>query len=314
MIENLRKRRSVRILLALDGSETAAAVIPSANAVARQLDGILEAVHVGPVKRAAPELRSRLGLDQADDVSLSVLVGDPVEELLKAARGRGVVLVILATHGHNLERQGRMGSIPTALAARATRPILLIRPEAGPVSDPLNRILFPFDGASNTANALIPAVRLAGRLGASIDVLFLAYKQREPANGPGIVRPPRYTDHPYYDWPNWCTDVAERCPSCAAAAAQGIRTNIHVRTVLGNDDVGGAIGEFAEEQKEDALVLVRRTHLEPGLSPIVRTVLDLAPCPVLLVPGRSAVANHWAQNHERKRETVKCFLGWRNWE
>src|SRR5947209_14533840 len=119
MIEDLRKRRSVRILLALDGSAAAAAVIPSATAVARQLEGILEAVHVGPVKRAAPELRSRLGLDQADDVPLRVLVGDPVEQLLKTAGGRGVVLVILATHGHNLGQQGRMGRIPTALAARA---------------------------------------------------------------------------------------------------------------------------------------------------------------------------------------------------
>ena len=63
---------------------------------------------------------------------------------------------------------------------------------------------------------------------------------------------------------------------------------VPVRVFLRRGSIGDEINRFAAERGYDAVVLVRRSRLEPGRAPVLRAVLDRAPCPVLLVGDGSA--------------------------
>ena len=59
--------------------------------------------------------------------------------------------------------------------------------------------------------------------------------------------------------------------------------DVPMRTFLAQGDAGTAIARFAAEHASDAVVLARRSRLEPGRAAVLRAVLDQTPCPVLLV-------------------------------
>jgi nucleotide-binding universal stress UspA family protein len=164
----------------------------------------------------------------------------------------------------------------------ATRPILLIRPEATPVAirlgAALRRLVLPLDGTPTTAALLAPATALASRLGASVDLLYVA-SSAAPPDEPGSIGAPQYIDQPQHEWPQWAHEVisrlAEACAQCPP--------DVPLRTFLAQGDAGAAIARFAAEHTSDAVVLARRSRLEPGRAAVLRTVLDQTPCPVLLV-------------------------------
>jgi hypothetical protein len=50
---------------------------------------------------------------------------------------------------------------------------------------------------------------------------------------------------------------------------------------LSNGPIGNAITQFAAGHREDVIVLVRRSRLEPGRARVLREVLHQTSCPVL---------------------------------
>jgi nucleotide-binding universal stress UspA family protein len=278
--------------VAIDGSPAAITALPTAQTIARQLNAAVEAVHVASEEMPVDKLRASLGLDQVDeeDAALRLLVGDPVEELLRAAADRHVVFIVLATHGHNVGAGPGLAPVPEALAAYAKRPTLLIRPEAaaalGGPPYPFKRMLLPFDGTRATASALKPALKLAGELGAAIDLLYVVHPGQAPPGEPDSIVPPLYVDEPYYEWPGWASEVGSWLRSCCGDVGEDVPIDVYIRAGSGRGEIGTAIAEFAAEQEADAIVLVRRSHLETGRAPILRAVLALTPCPVLLVAGK----------------------------
>lgn len=302
MIRKPPKSATRKVLVALDGSAAAALALPTARTIAGQLAAVVEAVHVAPEEVSEAELSSRLGLDQAEreDIGVRLLIGDPVDELLRAVGERRVAFVVLATHGHTVAAGGRLARVPEALAASATRPILLVRPEAAAAlshpPDPVKRMLLPFDGTAGIATALRPAVRLAATLGAAIDLLYVVHPGQARPSGARSITPPLYADQAYYEWPVWAGQVAAWLESCCGAVAEGVPIYVHVRAALARDQIAAAIAEFAAEQNDDAIALVRRPHPEPSPSPILRSVLNLTPCPVLLVAARPYAAGRRAHS------------------
>jgi nucleotide-binding universal stress UspA family protein len=146
---------------------------------------------------------------------------------------------------------------------------------------PLRTLLLPLDGTASTAAALAPAFDLACRLGASIDLLHVAAPGGARSEEPGSLGAPRYVDQPHHEWPHWAGEVIDRL--CAALA--GRPAGVPIRTFLGRGEVGAEIARFAAEHHEDAIILVRRSRLEPGRARVLRTVLEAMPCPALLVGG-----------------------------
>ena len=277
------------ILVALDGSPAAATALPAARVAAQQLAATLEVLHVASSVAVTPvadrDLRRDLGLDAAGlrDAAIRVLVGDPATEILRSAADPQVLLIILTTHGRMPEFGRTFGRVAEAVVARTERPVLLVRPEAAltPSAHPLalQRLLVPLDGTPTTARALPPITDLARRLGASLDLLYVAATGGKLPEEPGSIGAPRYVDQPQYEWPAWQREVIYRlCTVCAECPS-----DVPVHMFLGRGPIGEEILRFAAAHWVDAIVLVRRSRLEPGRSAILRQVFEHTPCPILLV-------------------------------
>jgi nucleotide-binding universal stress UspA family protein len=274
------------VVVAFDGSPAAATALPLARIVAGQLGAPVEILHVAPTPRPAPDILKLLPNEPEADsaVRLRWAVGEPVAGILEVVSDPGVELVVLTTHGRVIQSDGYLGRVAEAVIANTPHPVLLVRPEAapsGPALVPLERLLLPLDGTPKTATALQPATSLAGRLGASIDLLYVASTDQAPARERGAIHPSRYVDQPHHEWPHWSKEVVDRLCTCLAQCP----ASVPVQVYLAQGSIGPEIARFAREHRVDAIVLVRRSRLQPGRAPILRSVLELTPCPVLLVAG-----------------------------
>jgi nucleotide-binding universal stress UspA family protein len=300
------------VLVALDGSLAAATALPIALAVAAQLGIDCEVLHIvsdtglvaGLGRPFAKEFEALTGVKLWPDALESTVrlwqafagpgnalahievrldAGDPAAGILRASADPLVTLVVLTTHGYIIEPGRSLGRVAEQVIAGTTQPILLIRPEVTPMAirpgAALQRLLLPLDGTPTTAALLAPATALASRLGASVDLLYVADVGTPPPDEPGSIGAPQYVDQPQHEWPQWANEVitrlAEACAQCPP--------NVPLRTFLAQGDAGEAITRFAAEHASDAVVLARRSRLEPGRAAVLRAVLDQTPCPVLLV-------------------------------
>lgn len=269
-----------RVLVALDGSPAATTALPVARAVAEQLHARLEVLYVTSGPLAQGEARRHL---QLDDDALPITLhehADVAAAIVRASQAAGVALVVLTTHGHEIEPPGRLGRTAQAVIANSERPILLVQPAGRPAraAGALRRILVPLDGTPTTATVLHAAVSMAWRLGASLDVLYVAGREPAPKEA-GSVRAPRYLDQSQHEWRQWADEVADRLMRGCAGCPPDMPIEVH----FGQGDPGLEIVKFAEAGGHDAIVVVRRSRLEPGRAATLRAVLAHAPCPVLVV-------------------------------
>lgn len=271
-----------KVLVALDGSTAAATAIPVAGVVAAQLGAKLEGFHVNTGGKPITDPRSRLHMEGVQAEINVVDSADPASAILAATRDPEVQLVVLTTHGRTVDPDRELGRVAKAVVAGASQPILLVRPEAvktaGQPPPELRHLLVPFDGTPTTSSVLRPAAELACRLGASIDLLHVAHPGMQAEKEAGSITAPRYVDQPHHEWPAWSREVADRL----AAACVGMK-DVPVRVFLTHGRIGREITDFAVERHIDAIVVARRSGLEPGRAPVIRAVLAQTPCPVILV-------------------------------
>jgi alpha,alpha-trehalase len=71
----------------------------------------------------------------------------------------------------------------------------------------------------------------------------------------------------------------ERLCRCCAESPVDVPIAVHVR----QGEIGAEIAHFAAQHRHDAVVLVRRSRLEPGRAPTLKAVLQHTPCPIFLV-------------------------------
>jgi nucleotide-binding universal stress UspA family protein len=268
-----------RVLVALDGSPAARTALPVARALAQQLGATVEVLHVTPHPANEADVRRLLQLDE-EPIELRIEVGGAAEGILRALDDPRVGLVVLTTHGREIEPDRLLASVATTVAARCNRPILLVRPEAAAAqpSRGVRNLLVPMDGTPTTTAALRPAARLAQRLGASIDLLHVVHDEQAPPAERGSLTVPYYVDQLHHEWPHWI-DHVKGLFGCLA----GCPADVPVRLHLVQGEVGPEIAGFAARHGVDAVVLTRRSHLEHGRAGILRAVLAQTPCPALLV-------------------------------
>jgi len=275
------------VLVALDGSTAAATAFPVARTVAAQLHAGLEILHVLPSGEHAPAADTLVpgGISAREHTRVRVELGDPTATILRQIEDPQVALLVLTTHGREIEPGRHLGHVAEAVIARAMQPVLLVRPEAaaGPhvVAVQLRQLLLPLDGSPTTSGALAPVIALAGQLGASIDLLYVAGRRDARAVERYSIGAPRYIDQPQHEWPAWADEVVAHLRACCGELPAGVTA----RVFLATGTIGDAIARFAAEHHEDAVVLVRRSQLEQGRAVILRAVLNRTPCPVLLVGG-----------------------------
>jgi nucleotide-binding universal stress UspA family protein len=128
-----------RVLVAVDGSEMAEAVLPFILAIAQPLGLDVVLLRVNP--RAQPDLAEAARLmsqayvaDLAKEVeaagvrvTTSVRDGVPVDEILAAARDEGADLIAMTTHGRTGPSRLLFGSVAEGVLREATVPVLVMR-------------------------------------------------------------------------------------------------------------------------------------------------------------------------------------------
>lgn len=185
-----------KLLVPLDGSRLAEAVLPVAMVFAEGFGATVSLLHV--MEREAPETihgehhlvdaaEAQAYLEKVADecgcegvtVELHVhpnLERDVVASVIGHADEFGADLIILATHGSGGMRDILVGSIAQQVLRRGTRPVLLVKPSPGAAEKPyeLRRILLPLDGSPIHDEAVLPvAESVAAAVGADIQLLVV---------------------------------------------------------------------------------------------------------------------------------------------
>jgi nucleotide-binding universal stress UspA family protein len=273
------------VLVTLDGSPAAATALGAARCLAQQLAMPLQLLHIAQQPIAVTDLVRALRVDtMAMTEEVVVRTGDPVSEILRAVDDPSTYMTMMTTHGRAIETGRHLGHVTEAVVAATMRPVLLIRPEAKEVALRSlcgGRFLLPLDGSPTTARALGAVADIVQRLGGSFDVLFIADPIRPPVAEeaePGSLNIPYYIDQPQHEWPSWMQEVHDHLSASSSRHPLGITTHIH----MGRGSSEAAVLHFVANHHNDAIVLVRRSHLEPGHGNVLRAILDQTPCPVFL--------------------------------
>lgn len=180
-----------KILVPLDGSKIAEAVIPFASEIATrsraellfvtavQQVGVWDAaLSLQVLKREAEVAADYLATVERDlsgegqKVATQVLDGDAAEAVLAAVEEAGADLIAISTHGRSGVSRWLFGSVATHILERAAVPLLVLRPKEGedrgapgPV---VKKILVPLDG-SEVAKSILPVIEeFAKTMGASL--------------------------------------------------------------------------------------------------------------------------------------------------
>jgi nucleotide-binding universal stress UspA family protein len=160
------------ILVPIDDSWVAQAVLPYAELLARTLDAEIRLLSITSERSDTPNLEAIAAelRPRGARVSTALLHGDAAQQILAAAEQEDVELVIMATHGRGGLERWLVGSVADTVMRACSRPILLIVPSdfAEPAPAELYRILLPLDGSALAEAALPLAVRLATASGAAL--------------------------------------------------------------------------------------------------------------------------------------------------
>ncbi|MBE3567053.1 MAG: universal stress protein [Thermogemmatispora sp.] len=189
------KSGRLRLLVPLDGSRLAEAVLPSAAALAQRYQGEILLLHileqhppaqvhgerhlrdVAEARVYLEEVAARL---RAEDLMVTVHVHENREQSV----ARGIVehvqelqsdLVVMCTHGNGGVRDLLFGSIAQQVLQRGPCPIWLVQPRKDGSAPPfkLRRILVPLDGTPEHEPGLPAAIALARTFGAELRLVFV---------------------------------------------------------------------------------------------------------------------------------------------
>jgi nucleotide-binding universal stress UspA family protein len=203
-----------RILVPLDGSPLAEAVIPQVAELAalRKAEVVLLRVALAHTLPGADPVAAQVrAVDEAEAYLLrverdlvarglpvvrAVRYGRPAEEILDHARVGGVSLIAMSTHGRTGIRRWVLGSVAEQVARRSPVPVLLWRatePEAtsagaarpgqvptasapdGADAMRIRHILCPVDLTTGSREIMQTAAAVAARFGADLTVLHAVY-------------------------------------------------------------------------------------------------------------------------------------------
>jgi nucleotide-binding universal stress UspA family protein len=177
---------STHLLVPLDGSALAEAVLPSAIVLARAFPARVTLLHV--VEPHAPEtvhgdrhltrsedaeayLEQIVAQLAAQGVQASALVrpgsGNVAAAIAEEAAGTHADLVVLCTHGRGGLRDALFGSVAQQVLQHGTTPVFLLKPD-GPSDFVCRTIMVPLDGSDAAAGALPSAAAIARACGAAL--------------------------------------------------------------------------------------------------------------------------------------------------
>ena len=279
-----------KILIPLDGSPEAAAILPTALAFARARYAELVLVRVtadyrddAPANIAArqelADIAREYGLDDLR-VQTALRYGDVGEQIVAAARQADADLLALATHGRHGFARAWYGSVAEHVLAASPVPVLLLRSD-GKASTKLRTVLVPVDNSPGSVAALAQARELAALTHAHLVLLEVI----APLHG--------WDDNP---------ELAPEREDELRAGAQGFMDQLARRQrehgvaatgVAATGPVAETIGRVARERDADLIVLGTHGLIGPRralLGSVADAVVRTAGLPVLLIRQGGAAA------------------------
>jgi nucleotide-binding universal stress UspA family protein len=188
-----------RLLIPMDGSKTAEAVLPYGRALARSLEipvellGVVdtsvldnrvfggsedsEAIIAASIRSSEEYLKRIAKTFPADKVSCTVESGQPEDVIIEKA-GSDATLTAMATHGRSGINRLLMGSVAEKVLRSATNPLILIRASEEADSEglaALKSVVVPLDGSELAETVLSPVAQLANALKLEV-ILLRAYQ------------------------------------------------------------------------------------------------------------------------------------------
>jgi nucleotide-binding universal stress UspA family protein len=120
-----------RIVVPMDGSRNAEAVLPAAQELAKLFEAEILLVHVGSAGEAdaAPELEATASRVNAEGIRCKVqrFEGDPAGRILDAAEAAAADLIAMTTHGRSGVNRWLLGSVTERVLRASTIPLLIVR-------------------------------------------------------------------------------------------------------------------------------------------------------------------------------------------
>jgi nucleotide-binding universal stress UspA family protein len=199
----------------------------------------------------------------APTVAVQILPpGDVAEVIVDHARTSGATFLCMATHARRPVGEMVLGSVSEAVLRRSPVPVLLVGPHVEAVAL-LARMVVAIDGSRTAEGALDVARRLAGHLGAALNLMQVVADQAPEGN-----------------------DVLDT--GYLRATAEALAPPPHSYDVLHGRDVAAAIVDYATGHHAAVIALGtdgwgRARQLVLGS--VALDVARLAHCPVLVVPA-----------------------------
>ncbi|HEY9765888.1 MAG TPA: universal stress protein [Chroococcales cyanobacterium] len=278
----MKDKKQPNILVPLDGSLQAHAVLPVASRIAKLYGATLHVVYVGEPPIPPDEVLVRLGFtpEEAAGLVFNQLSGAPPEEakeIVRLAEELHSLFIALSTHTKRENPRGHLGSVAGEILRTSHTPLIFVQPERGRRDWELKNILFPDDGSPATVEAIQPAVEMAHQARAEMMVLYVINKA-ESKHEPGSYSVPRYMDHPQYDWPAWASEFLGRMRGLGRVPSE-----IKTRLFLAKGQPGAEIVRFSQEHGVDLIVLAWHGKLEREKAATMKEVIRHADCPVLVL-------------------------------
>lgn len=268
------------VVIPFDGSETSLEALGAAKALSRILGGTLHIVHVIEGKGIPrKELLAYLKIREDSKYDIRKLKGEIVPAVLSFALEIDARMIVMSSHGETFRDQDLLGSKAMAIAQHATVPIMIIRSGMKkPVSEDWEpgRMLAPLDG-TRLPDYIIDAIfDIAELLHTDIDLLNVAASGKKSPSEPGSYPSPKYLDHPYYDWPAWCSEFIHRL---LEQRQPKVELSLFHK---GGDPVKVAL-EFAAQNNDDIIALNWRGRMSKKHAEMVKGILRETEKPVLLI-------------------------------
>jgi len=169
-----------KILVPLDGSLFAEAVLPYARALAQQIGIPVDLLYVNDPKEPpacasfmADEYLKRIGESFGATAGSMVETGHTAATIVAVAAAQPEVLIAMATHGYSAAKRWLLGSVAEKVLRAAANHLLLVRPANGmPGAEAkLTTVFVPLDG-SKLAETIVPKVsELALRLALRVELV-----------------------------------------------------------------------------------------------------------------------------------------------
>lgn len=299
----LEAARVERILVPLDGSALAEAVLAPAGELATLLDAELVLLHV--VERGAPtQVHGQPHLHHAGDAGRYLhgvaealrqrgvravthvhepAIGDVAESIAQHAAELAVGLILLCTHGSGGLRGLLLGSIAQQTLRLTTRPVLVVRPGGPPDVLAGDRWVVALDPVVHGPGALPLTTLLARKCGAQLHLLTVVpTRTRLPAER---------AVHAIFS-PSATADVLEMEAEDARRYMEALSETLRGEGLEASTELrrGSATRETLDVlSSRGAALLVIATHGRAGVTGVLSgsfaaAVVPRVSIPVLLVP------------------------------